>query len=357
MVSAESKIILTLQGIVKGFKVRFGLEDEKAQPMIKAAEDAIKRSPAYSGYFSDKFPVISKHLRCAQQLKCISGRERLLVPPMESMMKMYNKWFNEVGYCSGINLDAGSFRKELSRTLSGHVNDGYQESDARQVCNIKDYLERYFGIQCRPSNIKYERYRQDFKDSLESVMQYLYGRKATNEKFYGNFLDNSIDADTISSRFNIVELSSSVDTRELLIARDKEMQVLLGVCELYTVTIGNSFADELRTRCSRRVDLMGFLFLDLDKWPASYEVSDSNSNKPFMTFRVFEERMQVEDKIRYVAMPKGIHEMIEEYLTDSVFLEIWRSHKDPKGDGFFWKWLSQHEYMSRFRKMSPVYLV
>ena len=301
VVSAESKIILTLQGIIKGFKVRFGMEDEKTQSMIKAAEDAIKRSPAYSGYFSDKFPLISKHLRCAQLLKCISGRERLLVPPMESMMKLYDKWFNEVGCYSGRDLDAGNFRKELSRSLSGHANDGYQESDARQVCNIEDYLERYFGIQSRASNIKYERYRQDFKDCLESVMQYLYGRKATNEKFYWNFLGNSIDSDTISSRFNINELSSSVDTRELLIARDKGMQVLLGVCELYTVTIGNSFADELRTRCSRRIDLMGFLFLDLDKWPkwpSSYEISDPKSNKPLMTFRVFEEQMQV--KIRFV---------------------------------------------------------
>ena len=53
----------------------------------------------------------------------------------------------------------------------------------------------------------------------------------------------------------------------------------------------------------------------------------------------------------------GTQELIEEYFPDSVFMEIWRSHKDPKGDGFFWKWLSQHEYVSRFRKMSPVDLV
>ena len=69
VVSAESKIILTLQGIIKGFKVRFGAGIEKAQPMIKDAENAIKRSPAYSGYFSEKFPVVSKHLRCTQLLK------------------------------------------------------------------------------------------------------------------------------------------------------------------------------------------------------------------------------------------------------------------------------------------------
>ena len=47
--------------------------------------------------------------------------------------------------------------------------------------------------------------------------------------------------------------------------------------------------------------------------------------------------MQVEDEIRIVAIPKGIQELIEEFCPDSAFMEIWRSHKDPKGEGFFWK--------------------
>ena len=271
---------------------------------------------------------------------------------------MFEKWFREVGIYSGIKFDAGKFRMDLRQSLKRHEQDGFQESDERQVCNIEDFLERYFAIQSGISNIKFESHRQESNDNLESVMQYLYGRKATNEKFYRNFLGNSIDADTISSRFIIDELSSDQRIRELLIARDIKMQVVLGVCELYTVKIRNSFADVLRTRCSRRIDLMGFLFLDLDKWPASYEISDPKENKQnLMTFRVYEEQMQVEDEIRIVAIPKGFQELIKEYCPESVVMEIWRSHKDPMGDGFFWKWLSQHEYVSRFRKLSPEDLV
>ena len=51
VVSAESKIILTIQGIIKRFKVRFELYDEETQSMIKSTEEAIMKSPAYSLYF------------------------------------------------------------------------------------------------------------------------------------------------------------------------------------------------------------------------------------------------------------------------------------------------------------------
>ena len=66
-------------------------------------------------------------------------------------------------------------------------------------------------------------------------MQYLYDRETTEEKFFKNFQGNSIDAEIIYSAFIINRIPCSHTQLELLIARYKEMQVLLGLCELNIV--------------------------------------------------------------------------------------------------------------------------